>query len=50
MYEKIKKMCKRRLPFLGSNPIKRLEKIEAHLNKLETLCDKALDEQLKGGG
>ena len=49
MYEKIKKMCKRRLPFLGSNLIKRLEKIEAHLNKLETLSDKALDEQLRGG-
>ena len=49
MYEKLKKMCKSILPLAASTHIHRLEKIEAHLNKLEALHNKSLDEQLWKG-
>lgn len=49
MYENLKKMCKRILPLPASNHIHRLEKIQAHLTKLEALHNKSLDEQLWKG-
>lgn len=49
MYESIKRMFKTILPLPAVNHIYRLEKIEAHLNKLEVLYNKSLDEQLLNG-
>lgn len=49
MYQKFKKICKKILPLPASNHIHRLEKIEAHLTKLEALHNKSLDEQLWKG-
>lgn len=49
MYEKLKNICKRVLPLPASSHIHRLEKIEAHLTKLEALYNKSLDEQLWKG-
>lgn len=57
MREKIKKMCKMIFPLPATNHIRRLEIIEAHLNKLETVVNElgavvnrlALDERLQNG-